>query len=168
MALVKMRILVVEDEPRLLRSLVKALREEGYAVTMLGRDMTFTDRTFVWADLLARNTNPLVGVAYDSFWLVGDPPHGQYPPVFPALLALTTASEPGRAPLGVAVNLMLSTAALGLFALLCWRWSPPAAVGALAGGTDRKLPARAVIKNLDTLFNGPQHAVFTCFVAGLQ
>src|SRR5712671_2666079 len=27
-----MRILVVEDEPRLLRSLAKALREEGYAV----------------------------------------------------------------------------------------------------------------------------------------
>src|SRR5512139_1531793 len=28
----EMRILVVEDEPRLLRSLAKALREEGYAV----------------------------------------------------------------------------------------------------------------------------------------
>ena len=27
-----MRILVTEDEPRLLRSLAKALREEGYAV----------------------------------------------------------------------------------------------------------------------------------------
>jgi len=27
-----MRILVVEDEPRLLRNLTKALREEGYAV----------------------------------------------------------------------------------------------------------------------------------------
>jgi two-component system OmpR family response regulator len=27
-----MRILVIEDEPRLLRSLAKALREEGYAV----------------------------------------------------------------------------------------------------------------------------------------
>lgn len=27
-----MRILIVEDEPRLLRSLAKALREEGYAV----------------------------------------------------------------------------------------------------------------------------------------
>lgn len=29
---VAMRILIVEDEPRLLRNLVKALREEGYAV----------------------------------------------------------------------------------------------------------------------------------------
>src|SRR5882757_10050416 len=29
---VAMRILVVEDEPRLLRNLAKALREEGYAV----------------------------------------------------------------------------------------------------------------------------------------
>ena len=31
-----MRILVVEDEPRLLRNLVKALREEGYAVDAAG------------------------------------------------------------------------------------------------------------------------------------
>src|SRR5439155_1059550 len=31
-----MRILVVEDEPRLLRNLAKALREEGYAVDTAG------------------------------------------------------------------------------------------------------------------------------------
>ena len=31
-----MRLLVVEDEPRLLRSLAKALREEGYAVDTAG------------------------------------------------------------------------------------------------------------------------------------
>jgi O-antigen ligase len=35
----------------------------------LGRDMTLTDRTFIWADLLAMGTNPLIGVGYDSFWL---------------------------------------------------------------------------------------------------
>ncbi len=40
-------------------------------VNRLGRDMTFTDRTYVWSDLLAMNTNPLVGVGYDSFW-IGD------------------------------------------------------------------------------------------------
>ncbi len=38
-------------------------------VTSLGRDLTFTDRTFVWADLLAMRTSPIVGVGYDSFWL---------------------------------------------------------------------------------------------------
>src|SRR5438034_859020 len=32
----RMRVLVVEDEPRLLRSLAKALREEGYAVDTAG------------------------------------------------------------------------------------------------------------------------------------
>ncbi|HEY7292606.1 MAG TPA: O-antigen ligase family protein [Vicinamibacterales bacterium] len=35
----------------------------------LGRNMTFTDRTFVWQDLLAMQTPPLLGVGYDSFWL---------------------------------------------------------------------------------------------------
>lgn len=39
------------------------------AVTGLGRDMTFTDRTYLWRDLLDMHTNPLVGVGYDSFWL---------------------------------------------------------------------------------------------------
>ena len=38
-------------------------------VTSLGRDMTFTDRTFIWHDLLELHTNPVVGVGYDSFWL---------------------------------------------------------------------------------------------------
>jgi len=35
----------------------------------LGRDMTLTDRTFIWADLWAMGTNPVIGVGYDSFWL---------------------------------------------------------------------------------------------------
>ena len=38
-------------------------------VAGLGRDMTLTDRTFVWNDLLALNLNPIVGVGYDSLWL---------------------------------------------------------------------------------------------------
>jgi len=41
------------------------------AVTSLGRNMTLTDRTYIWTDLLDRGTNPFVGVGYDSFW-VGD------------------------------------------------------------------------------------------------
>jgi exopolysaccharide production protein ExoQ len=39
------------------------------AVGSLGRDLTFTDRTFIWRDLLKMGTNPVVGVGYDSFWL---------------------------------------------------------------------------------------------------
>jgi O-antigen ligase len=39
------------------------------AVTSLGRDMTFTDRTYIWNDLLDLHTNPAVGVGYDSLWL---------------------------------------------------------------------------------------------------
>ena len=38
-------------------------------VTGLGRNMTLSTRTLVWADLLRMPTNPIVGVGYDSFWL---------------------------------------------------------------------------------------------------
>src|SRR5258707_9846312 len=43
-----MRILVVEDEPRLLRNLAKALREEGYAVDTAeeGTDGLFKARSY--------------------------------------------------------------------------------------------------------------------------
>ena len=43
-----MRLLVVEDEPRLLRSIAKALREEGYAVDMAedGDDGLFKAETY--------------------------------------------------------------------------------------------------------------------------
>jgi exopolysaccharide production protein ExoQ len=42
---------------------------EFVVTKVLGRNMTFTDRSFVWKDLLAMDTNPLWGVGYDSFWL---------------------------------------------------------------------------------------------------
>jgi len=38
-------------------------------VTSLGRDMTLTERTDIWKDLMNTDTNPLLGVGYDSFWL---------------------------------------------------------------------------------------------------
>jgi len=38
-------------------------------VASLGRDMTFTDRAFIWQDLLSTQIDPLIGVGYDSFWL---------------------------------------------------------------------------------------------------
>src|ERR1044072_990788 len=44
----EMRVLVVEDEPRLLRNLAKALREEGYAVDTAdaGDDGLFKAETY--------------------------------------------------------------------------------------------------------------------------
>jgi O-antigen ligase len=38
-------------------------------VTSQGRDMTLSSRTFLWKDLLAFRTNPVIGVGYGSFWL---------------------------------------------------------------------------------------------------
>ena len=35
----------------------------------LGRDMTFTGRTDLWADLINEPVNPLMGTGYQSFWL---------------------------------------------------------------------------------------------------
>lgn len=40
-------------------------------VRSLGRDLTFTERTYIWSDLLNMGTNPLWGTGYDSFWLGG-------------------------------------------------------------------------------------------------
>lgn len=38
-------------------------------VTMLGRDPSLTDRTYVWADALALVETPLLGAGFESFWL---------------------------------------------------------------------------------------------------
>ena len=74
----------------------------------------------------------LFDLSYRSYWIVGAPTATQYPPVYPALLAISGATAPGGFPHGVALNLLLSTAALGIFTALAWRWSPVAAVSALA------------------------------------
>lgn len=42
---------------------------EFVVTKVLGRNMTFTDRSYIWNDLIAMDTNPLFGVGYDSFWL---------------------------------------------------------------------------------------------------
>jgi len=42
---------------------------EVIVTELLGRNMTFTERTYIWADLLDMGTNPIFGVGYDSFWL---------------------------------------------------------------------------------------------------
>lgn len=38
-------------------------------VTFLGRDPTLTDRTVIWADAIALQSNPVVGMGFESFWL---------------------------------------------------------------------------------------------------
>lgn len=38
-------------------------------VAMLGRNVTLTDRTELWADVLALQANALVGAGFESFWL---------------------------------------------------------------------------------------------------
>ncbi len=42
-----------------------------YANTLglLGRDSTLTDRTYLWADVLAMDINPVFGAGFESFWL---------------------------------------------------------------------------------------------------
>lgn len=42
---------------------------EFLVVEVLGRNMTFTDRAYLWKDLLNMGTNPIWGAGYDSFWL---------------------------------------------------------------------------------------------------
>jgi exopolysaccharide production protein ExoQ len=41
----------------------------GQLAAGVGRDATLTGRTNIWKAVLSTNTNPLVGVGYDSFWL---------------------------------------------------------------------------------------------------
>ena len=36
---------------------------------LLGRDVTLTDRTLLWADLIKEDINPLLGAGFESFWL---------------------------------------------------------------------------------------------------
>ena len=38
----------------------------------LGRNVTLTDRTYIWQGLLSLNTNPWIGSGYESFWLRSD------------------------------------------------------------------------------------------------
>jgi exopolysaccharide production protein ExoQ len=41
----------------------------AYAVELLHKDPTLTDRTILWEDLLKQKTNPIFGVGFESFWL---------------------------------------------------------------------------------------------------
>ena len=41
----------------------------GLVLNMLGKDLTLTDRTKVWADVLKVDINPIIGTGFESFWL---------------------------------------------------------------------------------------------------
>jgi exopolysaccharide production protein ExoQ len=43
---------------------------DAYAsvIALLGRDPTLTDRTVIWADVLALQQQPLIGYGFESFW----------------------------------------------------------------------------------------------------
>lgn len=38
-------------------------------ISLLGRDPTLTDRTYVWNDVLSMDTDPILGTGFESFWL---------------------------------------------------------------------------------------------------
>lgn len=55
-------------------ALLAVAAELGFGVSAsiiewLGRDPTLTDRTLVWADVLALKDSPILGVGFESFWL---------------------------------------------------------------------------------------------------
>ncbi len=41
----------------------------GVIAGALGRDVTLTDRTLIWEEALKCDTNPLIGVGFNSFWM---------------------------------------------------------------------------------------------------
>jgi len=52
-------VVAVYSTPSLTEALVKAV----------GRDVTFTGRTELWADVLKERINPILGTGYQAFWL---------------------------------------------------------------------------------------------------
>jgi len=41
----------------------------AHAIQLLGKDVTLTDRTLLWSELLKVEINPLFGTGFESFWL---------------------------------------------------------------------------------------------------
>lgn len=41
----------------------------GHIITALGRDITMTDRTYIWSDVYAKVKNPWLGVGVGGFWI---------------------------------------------------------------------------------------------------
>ena len=69
---------------------------------------------------------------YRELFYVGTPIHAQYPPAYPALLALLGAPEDGGIGIAIAANILMSCAALALLFDLMRRWSLPLGLVAVA------------------------------------
>jgi hypothetical protein len=69
---------------------------------------------------------------YRELFYVGTPIHSQYPPGYPALLAILGAPADGEIGLVVAANILLSCAALVLTFDVMRRWSLPLALAGVA------------------------------------
>ena len=69
---------------------------------------------------------------YRELFYVGTPIHSQYPPGYPALLAILGAPADGEIGLLIAVNILLSCAALVLAFDVMRRWSLPVALAGVA------------------------------------
>jgi exopolysaccharide production protein ExoQ len=41
----------------------------GMIISAFGRDVTLTDRTFIWDDVYAASSNPLFGIGFGGFWI---------------------------------------------------------------------------------------------------
>jgi hypothetical protein len=80
--------------------------------------------------LLSRS---LKSLTYRDLWLVGQPPHNIYPPLYPAFLAVWGAFSGGSFARLLVPSVMLSTAALGVAFMAIRRiWSPTGALLCLA------------------------------------
>ncbi|HUF31551.1 MAG TPA: hypothetical protein VMM77_12940 [Gemmatimonadaceae bacterium] len=69
---------------------------------------------------------------YRELFYVGSPIHSQYPPGYPAFLAMLGAPSDGALGLVIAANILLSCTALALLFDVMRRWSAPLAVVAVA------------------------------------
>ncbi|HEU4563219.1 MAG TPA: glycosyltransferase family 39 protein [Gemmatimonadaceae bacterium] len=79
--------------------------------------------------LLSRSLRAL---GYNDAFSIGNPIHSQYPPLYPALLAIVGLVSGDRLGAAIAVNILLSASALALLYDLARRHAPRAALLALA------------------------------------
>jgi hypothetical protein len=70
--------------------------------------------------------------SYADIWIVGAPPHTKYPPIFPATIAAVQSIAGERLDVVLAVNILLSVAALGLVYAIVSRHSRWLAVAVIA------------------------------------
>ena len=85
---------------------------DSAALKEMGRNPTLTGRTEMWADILSTHTNPIIGTAFESFWLG---PRLDYLWTFPLVNGITEAHN-GY----LEMYLNLGWAGEALLAILLW------------------------------------------------